>query len=148
MPDRLGGQTTGDSIDLMPHSSEEKNTRDSFNLMPDWSGRQNARDSINLKLGRSGGQNPRDTFNSNAKRSGKQKPVTPFKHLHHNISRVPRIHMSRDSSVSIATGYGLDDRGSIPGGGWQFFSSTLCPDRLLGPPSLLSKGYQGVFPWG
>jgi hypothetical protein len=31
--------------------------------------------------------------------------------------------MSRGSSVGIATGYGLDDRGSIPGGGWEFFSS-------------------------
>jgi hypothetical protein len=35
--------------------------------------------------------------------------------------------MSRDRSVGIATGYGLDDRGSIPGGGWEFFSSTPCP---------------------
>jgi hypothetical protein len=26
-----------------------------------------------------------------------------------------------------------DDRGSIPGGGWEFFSSTPCPDRSLGP---------------
>jgi hypothetical protein len=29
---------------------------------------------------------------------------------------------SRDSSVGIALGYGLDDWGSIPGGGWEFFS--------------------------
>jgi hypothetical protein len=27
----------------------------------------------------------------------------------------------------IATGYGLEDRGSIPGGGWELLSSTLCP---------------------
>jgi hypothetical protein len=31
--------------------------------------------------------------------------------------------VSRDSSVGIATGYGLDGRGSIPGKGKKFFSS-------------------------
>jgi hypothetical protein len=41
----------------------------------------------------------------------------------------------------IALGYGLDDRGSIPGGGWEFFSSPPRPERLWGPPSLLSNGY-------
>jgi hypothetical protein len=33
---------------------------------------------------------------------------------------------SRDSSVSIVSGYGLDDRGSIPGGGKEDFSSSFC----------------------
>jgi hypothetical protein len=52
---------------------------------------------------------------------------------------------SQDNSVGIATGYGLDDRMSgvrLPagGGGWEFFSSTPCPERLWGPPSLLSNG--------
>jgi hypothetical protein len=45
----------------------------------------------------------------------------------------------------------LDDRGSIPGKGgrdWELFCSTPCPDRLWGPPSLLSNEYQEVFPWG
>jgi hypothetical protein len=38
--------------------------------------------------------------------------------------------------------------GSIPGGGWEFFSSTPRPERLWGPPNLLSNGYQRLFPWG
>jgi hypothetical protein len=50
---------------------------------------------------------------------------------------------SRDSAVGIATGYGLDDRG---GGvrilvGSRIFSSPR-PDRIWGPPSLLSNGYR------
>jgi hypothetical protein len=49
---------------------------------------------------------------------------------------------SRDSAVGIATGYGLDDRGvgiRVPVGS-RIFSSPRCPDRLWGPPSLLSPG--------
>jgi hypothetical protein len=49
---------------------------------------------------------------------------------------------SRDSSVGIGLGYGLDDRD------WEFFSSPPRPKRLWGPPSLLSNGYHGLFPWG
>jgi hypothetical protein len=40
---------------------------------------------------------------------------------------------SRDSSVGIALGYGLDDRGSrvrFQGRGWEFFSSPPRPERL------------------
>jgi hypothetical protein len=55
---------------------------------------------------------------------------------------------SRDSSVGIALGYRLDDQGSIPGGCWEFFSKPLRPEQLWGPPSLLSNGYHGLFPWG
>jgi hypothetical protein len=57
---------------------------------------------------------------------------------------------SGDSSVGIALGYGLDDRGSrvrFPAGGWELFSSPPRPERLWGPPSLLSNGYQALFPW-
>jgi hypothetical protein len=58
--------------------------------------------------------------------------------------------MSRDSSVGTATGYGLDDRGvgvGVPVGS-RIFSSPHRPDRLWGPPTLLSNGYLGFFPGG
>jgi len=54
---------------------------------------------------------------------------------------------SSDSSVGIALGYGLN-RGSIPDGCWEFFSSPPRPERFWGPPRLLSNGYQGLFPCG
>jgi hypothetical protein len=44
-------------------------------------------------------------------------------------------------------GYGLDDCGSIPGNMSEegnFFSTPPRPDRLWGPPSLLSSEYLGV----
>jgi hypothetical protein len=39
---------------------------------------------------------------------------------------------------------GLDDRGSIPGRGWEFFSSPPRPDRFWGSPSLLSNWYRDL----
>jgi hypothetical protein len=47
---------------------------------------------------------------------------------------------SRDSSVGIATGYGLDGRGSISGKDKRFFYTSQRPDRPWDPPSLLSNG--------
>jgi hypothetical protein len=56
----------------------------------------------------------------------------------------------RDSSVGIATGYGLDGRGvrvRVPVGA-RLFSSPRRADRFWGLPSLLSNGYRGSFPGG
>jgi hypothetical protein len=52
--------------------------------------------------------------------------------------------MSQDSSIHIATACGLDDRGSISGGGRRSDSSLLHPDRFWVPLSLLSNRYRGV----
>jgi hypothetical protein len=53
----------------------------------------------------------------------------------------------RGSSVNTKTRLRAGDRGSIPGRGNDgiFFSSPLRPNRLWGPPSFLSNGYQGLF---
>jgi len=50
----------------------------------------------------------------------------------------------RDSSVGIATRYGLDGPGSNPSGGEGF---RIRPDWPWGPPSLLYSRYR-VFPGG
>jgi hypothetical protein len=53
---------------------------------------------------------------------------------------------NRDSAVGIATGYALDSRGvgvRVPV--VARFSSPRRPDRLWGPPSLLSNGYRRIF---
>jgi hypothetical protein len=57
---------------------------------------------------------------------------------------------SRDSAVSIATGYELDNRGvgvrvQVVS---RIFSSPRHPHQLWGPPSFLSNGYWGLFPQG
>jgi hypothetical protein len=49
---------------------------------------------------------------------------------------------SRDNLVSIASGYGLDDRGSIPDSGKRLFTFPQHLDRLWGPHSHLSNGYR------
>jgi hypothetical protein len=57
------------------------------------------------------------------------------------------IFMGRDSAVGIATGYGLVDqrvRVRVPFVA-RIFTSPCRPDRLWGPPSLLSNGYRGTF---
>ena len=47
--------------------------------------------------------------------------------------------MDRDSSDGVATRYGLDD--SENDFRWGAIIC-ICPDKLLGPPSLLYNGYQ------
>jgi hypothetical protein len=72
-----------------------------------------------------------------------------FSNLVHTMRNTREIcARSRGSVVGIATGYGLDDRGvgdRVPVGS-RIFSSPRRPDRLRGPPRLLSDGYQGLFP--
>jgi hypothetical protein len=66
------------------------------------------------------------------------------------FSGLPHFPGSRESVVGIATGYGLDDRGvgvQVPVG-VRIFTSPRRPDRLWGPPNLLSNGYRGVIPRG
>jgi hypothetical protein len=52
----------------------------------------------------------------------------------------------RDSSVDVATGYGLDGPGIEKKSRWDKIFRTR-PDRLWGPPSLLFNGYR-VFTGG
>jgi hypothetical protein len=53
----------------------------------------------------------------------------PFRFSNQNFSFITFSTKSMDTSVGIATDYGLDDRSSNSGGGWEFFSSPY-PDRL------------------
>ena len=56
----------------------------------------------------------------------------------------PPHYVGRDSSVGIATGYGIGRSGDrIPGGGGEIFHKP--PDRPWDPHSLLYNGYR-VFP--
>jgi hypothetical protein len=57
------------------------------------------------------------------------------------------IRRGRDRAVGIATGYGLNNGVRLPVGS-RIFSFPRRKDRLWGPSSLLSNGYQGPFPPG
>jgi hypothetical protein len=68
-------------------------------------------------------------------------------HIYVYIYVVVILNGSRDSSISIAKDYGIDDRGSIPGKGKIFFS---CKDfrPALGPTRPLNQCVQGVLSLG
>jgi hypothetical protein len=64
---------------------------------------------------------------------------------------ITKKYKGRNISVSIALVYGLDDWSSMvrfPGGLGIFLLTTAVSRWLWGPPSLLSNGYQGLFPSG
>jgi hypothetical protein len=61
-----------------------------------------------------------------------------------SFAKVPKQHRSRDSSVGIATRYGLEGPGIESR--WGVIFRTY-PDRLRGQPSFLYNGYR-VFPGG
>jgi hypothetical protein len=52
---------------------------------------------------------------------------------------------NRDSSFDIATGHGLDGRGSVPANGQMPFIPQ-CPERLWIPPISLTSGYRVKLP--
>jgi hypothetical protein len=52
-----------------------------------------------------------------------------------------------DNSVSIATDYGLDGQGTIPGKSKSFFFALMNQDWFQGPSSLPQNGCQGHFPY-
>jgi hypothetical protein len=81
--------------------------------------------------------------------------VTPhLEHLRasHRDNKVlikPRPYLISQSEQPLD--YGMDDRGSMvqfPAGGGNFFSPPPRSERLCGPSSLLSNGYQGALSLG
>jgi hypothetical protein len=68
----------------------------------------------------------------------KRKVTDDWKKIHSEELHIFTLHhlrVSRGSSVSIVSDYGLDYRGSIPDRGRGFFLSPLRPDRLWAHPA-------------
>jgi len=57
---------------------------------------------------------------------------------------INRCNQTRFAVERLRTGRS-DFQGSIPGGEWKLFPSPRRPERLWGPASLLSSGYQELF---
>jgi hypothetical protein len=82
---------------------------------------------------------------SNKKKNNKMKGNYAFLHKLLYIS-LYRYLVSQNSTVGIATGYGLDGWGvgvQVPVGA-RFFSSPRRQDQFWGPSSFLSNGYGGL----
>jgi hypothetical protein len=78
-------------------------------------------------------------------------PVTRAKTLtqrYHNLHKAHKIAKSLDSSAVWRWDTGWTIGSSGPGRGWEFFVSPPRPDRFWDQPSLLSNGYQRLFPRG
>jgi hypothetical protein len=59
-----------------------------------------------------------------------------------------KLERNRGSSVNVVITVRVDHRASILGRDRDFISSPPRPDRLWGPPSLISYGYEGAFSSG
>jgi hypothetical protein len=68
--------------------------------------------------------------------------------LYKSFTIILQIYMLINCSVSTATDYGPEGRGSIPGRGKRIFSSSQRPERFCGSPGLLQNEYWGLVPWG
>jgi hypothetical protein len=65
-----------------------------------------------------------------------------------NLSHDVVWHENLIFNISFLIGQLLGAGQSGFGGGWEYSSFTPHPDRLWGPPSLLSNGYRKLFPRG
>jgi hypothetical protein len=73
--------------------------------------------------------------------------MAPSKHCYYEWFLCAMVYGFRISTVSGLLAGRSGFYGSIPGGDWKYFSLLPCPERLWAPPSLLSNGYKGFFPW-
>jgi hypothetical protein len=70
------------------------------------------------------------------------KEISLYHEVNSELEQAGESTWSRYISVGIATGYGLDGRGSIPGRDKKCISSPKRPEWLWGSPSPLFNGYR------